>query len=363
MKFDRRPLPEQVSEMLLKEIDRGRWKSWLPPERALAKSLDVSRNTIRTALQHLQANGCIESVRSRGYRLTGGANLRNGHDSALPMVVLSPLPYADLLPSTCLLLDEFRALLFRKSIDLEVYNVRNLFQVGSPRLLSQFIGSHPASCWILVQAPRPVQVWFSEMHLPCLLSGSAFSDATIPSVDVDYRAIGAHAAGRLLGKGHRDMLILIGEKTAGEHACEQGFRLIAGKFNASVSVLHQSSNIEETRRALVNMLKARSAITAIFAADSYLYLTIFSVLSQLGLRVPQDISLICAGSDSFLPFMIPEPSHYALDQALFARKLYSRVMKIIEGNSHVPRKTRLMPRFVKGGSLDVPRREAALDHI
>ena len=62
-------LADQVAAILRREITAGRWSGWLPGERALSRTLNVSRPTLRAALQQLVAAREI-AVHSRdGYAI------------------------------------------------------------------------------------------------------------------------------------------------------------------------------------------------------------------------------------------------------------------------------------------------------
>ena len=49
-------LAEQVAQNIEQEIAAGRWREWLPSERTLQRVLNVSRQTVRAALERLQAS-------------------------------------------------------------------------------------------------------------------------------------------------------------------------------------------------------------------------------------------------------------------------------------------------------------------
>ena len=62
-------LAEQVAQSIESEIAAGRWREWLPSERTLQRVLNVSRQTVRSALERLQAGGRIAVEPYRGYRI------------------------------------------------------------------------------------------------------------------------------------------------------------------------------------------------------------------------------------------------------------------------------------------------------
>jgi GntR family transcriptional regulator len=64
--LDDTPLAERVRKAILDAILDGRFKDRLPPEDALAEMLNVSRTTIRSALQSLEEHGVVNRKRAVG---------------------------------------------------------------------------------------------------------------------------------------------------------------------------------------------------------------------------------------------------------------------------------------------------------
>lgn len=354
---DRRSLVERVSDTLMEEMARGQWKEWLPQERSLAQSLGISRNTLRAALVRLRKQGLVEPIRGQGYRVVkkAGAKPKKTTPKSNTVVILSPEPLDWLRPTLGVLIDELRVFLFKAGLTLEVHNGKHYYRSGSPQLLAKLVAQHPAICWILIRASERVQHWFDDQKIPCLISGSAFPGVKLPSLDVDQYAVGAHAAGRLLGLGHRHLLLVLEGYTAGMNACERGFCGVVEKSSgATVSTLYHSPNIQEIRQLLVKTMSKKQRPTGILVTNSYYYLTVSGILHQMGLRVPEDVSLMCTDSDHFLPFMVPEASHYDFSHETFARKLSQKVKKIVHGQPLQQRETRIFPSFVPGASIAPP---------
>lgn len=64
--LDDTPLAERVRKTILDAILDGRFKDRLPPEDSLAEMLNVSRTTIRSALQSLEDHGVVNRKRAVG---------------------------------------------------------------------------------------------------------------------------------------------------------------------------------------------------------------------------------------------------------------------------------------------------------
>ena len=66
--FQRKDIREQVFDELLAQITSGNWKAKekIPSENELTKALNVSRITIREAIQKLAAMDLVETYRGKG---------------------------------------------------------------------------------------------------------------------------------------------------------------------------------------------------------------------------------------------------------------------------------------------------------
>ena len=59
-------LAEQVAQSIEQEIEAQRWREWLPSERTLQRVLNVSRQTVRAALERLVAKRRVAVEPYRG---------------------------------------------------------------------------------------------------------------------------------------------------------------------------------------------------------------------------------------------------------------------------------------------------------
>ena len=80
-----------------------------------------------------------------------------------------------------------------------------------------------------------------------------------------------------------------------------------------------------------------------------------TILPRLGLQVPGDLSVICREDDPFLEYLDPAVARYASDSSAIAHKLAFALARIVAGEKILPKHQLLMPRFVPGESIAVPR--------
>ena len=110
-----RPAWAQIEAQLAERISSGGLRAGerLPPERELARSLGVSRMTVRQALGSLARRGLVDRgvgrgtfVRDHAGRVEGRVVAVRGEDGELRVVVVVPKGEIELRPGSRVLLEE-----------------------------------------------------------------------------------------------------------------------------------------------------------------------------------------------------------------------------------------------------------------
>lgn len=350
----RQSLVSQTAAYLRSEIAKGIWNPWLPGERRLCETLQVSRNTLRAALLQLSAAGVIQAVHGLGNRVVGTPSPPNAPAAERVACLLSPDPLQNLRPTQALWIDELRAMLIEHDCKLLVLHGQQYFRAQPAAALQRLVRQHPHACWILVRSSQATQAWFQRSGLSCVVAGSTSPKVDLAYVDLDHRALCRHAAGVLLGLGHR-RIALIAERThrAGDVASELGFiegiRSSPHPDAEPIVVWHEPS-VESVSNALRRLMEHRRP-TALLVANPYFYLTITSRLAQLGWRIPEDISVLSRDEDPFLSFLMPQPARYTIPAHIFARRLLRPVLEFIDAGSVSAHSVSIMPQFIRGDSI------------
>jgi DNA-binding LacI/PurR family transcriptional regulator len=122
--------------------------------------------------------------------------------------------------------------------------------------------------------------------------------------------MGRHVAGRLAAFRHRKaalfQTIAPGYFTS-ETECERGFREVLKKTGVEPQVVYHERDRDSLVRLLKRMFSAGDHATALVVINSLDYLTTTSFLTQKGLRVPEDVSVIARNDDAFMTALLPEP--------------------------------------------------------
>lgn len=346
----------QVMLQLREAISAGTWREWLPNERELCRDLQVSRSTLRQALTQLAREGFTKPHHGVGHQILKTRQHTDHADTQIQsFALLSPLPLTQLRPSIALWVDELKDLLHAAGYQLHFHCNRSLYQSDSGAGLQRLLRREPHTCWILVLASAPMQQWFAQRDIPCLIAGSLYPGIRLPSIDVDYRAVTRHAAGVLLRHGHRKIMLFNRSlQGAGEIESEIGF-LEAARTAPHADVEPMIVRYEESVNSVVNyvrrFLEQKKRPTGLIVANSNYYLATVTELTRRGMRIPADISVISRDDDPFLNYMLPAPARYLNDPRAFAAKCRTLALQIVEHGMDAARHVRIIPRFEAGESV------------
>ena len=347
-------LAEQTARVLRDALGEGRWVERMPGERELSRQMNVSRPTLRMALEQLEREGLLEKSPGK-HRLIARRSRSRGASASRTIGLLTPLPLQEVPPFALCWMDKLRALLAAAGYPLEIYSGRRWYARRPEKDLAALIRRESAAVWVLFVANETMQRWFAKSGLHCVLSGTCHAGIDLPSVDVDYRAVCRHAAGQFLARGHRRIgLILNAPGMAGERESELGFLEAfhrEGNGEATPLVVAHDGTPAGIRKCLDGLLRLETPPTAFLVARSLPALTVASELSRRGLRMPRDVVLIARDSDHFLEYHSPSIACYHHDPDLHARRIARVVIQLARGGGIRNRAIRMMPTFLKGESL------------
>ena len=123
-----------------------------------------------------------------------------------------------------------------------------------------------------------------------------FDPPGLPCVAVDFRLAGALAAQHLLALGHRKIGAIVGSKVYGIHAARyDGFidaMRAAGLDGAAAPVLYTPDTTQGGYAAARELLTAHPDLTALFATNDLPALGAMQAAADLGLDVPNRLSVV-----------------------------------------------------------------------
>lgn len=350
--FRRASIPDQVAEALREGIRDGSLEDPLPGEHELAARFGVSRSSLRTALKQLEKEGAV--------RLSNGRRTRvNPARLAAPPVqpslcVVCPVSRETIALHKHPILMEMRARCASRGIRWEeVFDARLARSRPGPQL-RRLVGGRRGICWVLLACGAPIQRWFAAAGVPTLVLGSCAPGVELPSNDVDFRAIGWHAAGRIIGLGHRRITMFQPPRPLpGDLAAQDGF--LAYARQASVQVVVRVMPADGSRMTWGTRIRALllspNAPTAVFTTRVTHALGVIYHGFAAGRRIPGDLSVVLGKSDLMLETALPEVARYRdvhLRQSALAMRF---VESLLAGHPMARKPTLLVPAFIPGATL------------
>ena len=353
----------QVVEILRGEIASGHWQTRLPGERALADHLQVSRSTLRGALEQLHRRGLIETRRKRHWLRAPSSKGRRPVAKSRVIGWLYGEAHEDLLPYKVRHIDEVRRHLHDAGYALEVHCAPHLHHQHTHKNLHPMVRLSEANVWILTQTPLSVQQWFLEAGSPTLIAGSRHPGISLPAIDFDYRSISRHAAGLFASHGHRRVGFLTPalQQLIGDRISLQGFQegmAAATSPHPEVVLAEHDKSLPRICSAVEFLVCGKNPVTGIFVSHPNHLLAVISHLGRLRLRVPQEVSLISRQHDTPLDFLVPSIACYEFNHHHYAMRVSQMAVRMIEEGSVRSRQITLMVHFIAGDSLGRVKRSA-----
>ena len=300
------PKYEVFKSYLIKQLTTGRLKSGdpLPSERSLATTLRISRDTLRQAFADLENEGLIRRKRGAGTYVEEGAvqRLRKEGNTLALVVPDMQAPYCQELLRGF----ESQAVTKRQQVivccvDEDVNRQADVII----QLLDRGIGG--IALWPTFQEDTPpYQVrHVQDQGVPVVLCHRPVAGIKAPFVSVSYSEIARMAGEAFLSHGHRQVAMVAAHASLATRIYEESLRSTmeagGGALPESFVYYGQHEHIQDDlgeeliANSLRRMLGSPEPPTAILASFRRIDEVVYLQLQNMGLRIPQDISLVSIG--------------------------------------------------------------------
>jgi hypothetical protein len=351
--FRRASVADQAAEALREAIRQGVWGELLPGEHELARRLNISRPTVRAALVRLADDGIITI--KKGCRTRLRPTRRKKLSSVPPTVCLIvPMSREMLGFSGHPVLMEMRAQFAVQGIGWEEVFDRTLGGRHPETRLANMVNGRRHVCWLLLGTSATIQRWFAQARVPTLVLGSCHAGVELPTVDVNYYAIGWHAAGCLAKHGHRRVAVVLPQRAlAGDLACLRGLSEYIHQRDQPISVIEVAAGPSRAGllATLDRVLRSATPATAVFCVHVEHVLMVLVHLLKSGRRVPQDVSLLCRETRTSLDLGLPEITRYRSPAVKQARLAVRIAQNMLSGHHVTTSPNLIMPAYVPGETL------------
>ncbi len=338
-----RPKYALLKDCLLAELSSGRLGPGdpLPSEKRLADKLRVARNTVRQAMSELERRELIHRVPGRGTFVDKDINRRLNNGLEL-FALVTPETRTGFYPS---LLHGFETASKQVQNQTIVCSTENNVDKQASAVL-QLLDKRVAGVAIVPATNPPTPACqirqLHERGIPVVFCHRRVEGVRAPLVTFPFAEVGRAAGETFAERGHRRVAFFATHRASAADAYLTGLRermRAAGGDVPEEFVYHGSSRspdparqeepIQETLKA---MFEQSSPPTAIMASFDSLAELIYLQLGRLGLRVPEDVSLIGFGGKWREGAFARRLTSVAVDEAQIGRHAADLLHDIRAGN-------------------------------
>jgi GntR family transcriptional regulator, arabinose operon transcriptional repressor len=309
----------------------------LPGTGEIGRQLHVSLVTAHKAIRSLVTEGLLLRKQGKG-TFVRGARLRPGRKRARWRVALVLHPenvMGDFYHGTLVQAIRMAARQHRPVSDLIMTPIDHLKEVDSIDA-DGFLCFHPSRDeFALLEKAR------DRRHVVVL--GASLPDTGVHCVDSENCDGARQAVRRLIQLGHERIAIINGPRNSTN--CADRFQGYCEEMKASRIPIYDrfifDAALDESAAAVthrfVRAMRECDRPTAVVACGYYLALDAITVLRQLGLSIPRDVSVV--GFDDPRSAALLNPALTTVRQPLeqMGARAYARLVKLMEGRSPSPR--------------------------
>ncbi len=338
----------QAAAHIRAELERGRWRDLIPGVYQLASELGINRKTIEAALRQLEHEGVLVGQgqgKKRRITLPNSKTMRSMRVALLLHEETDrQLDYIVELQHA--MVEAGHTVIFAQKALTEL-------KMDVPRL-SRLVAQTPADAWIILAGSRDVLAWFTQQPTPAFALFGRPEGLPIAAAGPNKVPAFAAAARQLIALGHSRVVLVArrGRRLPELGRSETAFinELKTGGIQISDFNL---PDWEETREGIQALLKSLFRVTpptAMLIEEAPIFAAVQQYLASAGIRVPQQISLICTDADPTFGWCTPPISHIRWDASPLVRRIVRWAENVSHGKADV-RQITTPAEFLAGGTI------------
>jgi DNA-binding LacI/PurR family transcriptional regulator len=347
------PIAKRVEEALEIAIKRGDLAPQFPGLRELETMLGVSRTAIRPALESLVNRGLlVPSGPRRRLQVASDPNQVAGHLRGRKILMLESSQLGERLMISTVIAASLanRGAAKHWTIDHQV--VRADQNRSNVKRWQRLLDSSGADVLIVVAGTLKSLAWAIQCGVPVLALGGDTSEFSIPVVGYNSDAMVESALDRLLETGHRDICFPLAVKSSNyvkemERTMVDAFARHGVIFQPQLHFPQWHSNVPDAWREGLLWRFGTRPPDALVLDGVNAYQTCLGVLMELGLKVPEDVSLVVIGEQTELSWFHPLPASFDLDPL----RLADKIANWIDSPTSEQKSLILQPKWLEGGSI------------
>lgn len=294
---------QRVREFVLEQMVSERFKvgDALPAEGLLAETLGVGRNTVRQAMGDLVREGFIERVQGKGAFVTKEVQRPRDATTGVFGLIL-PAVRGALYPS---LIKGFGEVASGTQHALAIFETNNDLGLQADAILQMIDRRVTGVAIVPTTEPMPPHHLrqLEEHDIPVVLCHRGVEQVDASVITWPWKEVAKLAARAIAERGHRRVAFVASVRHRYTELYEESFRQALAEHGIDLpsqwvcynEQLMLPAGEDEARHALVAMLSSPDRPTAVFANDLEVGERVYLEALHLGLRVPEDMSIVAFG--------------------------------------------------------------------
>jgi LacI family transcriptional regulator len=204
-----------------------------------------------------------------------------------------------------------------------------------------------------------VSEYLMRQHIPVIEADRQFSGGRCDAVIIDNEGVARRMTDHLIDLGHRRIALFIDETTwttGGERAAGYRRSLAESGIAADPALIISTGwDAVGARKSAIDILARRDHPTAIFAANNLLAEGVWRATNDLGLRIPEDVSVVSFDDSQWMSMVSPGITAVAQDAVALGEAAMDRLLARIADPAADPRTMVLDAQLLPRGSTAAPR--------
>ena len=194
-------------------------------------------------------------------------------------------------------------------------------------------------------------------EVPAVFIGGELEREDINIIDIDFFQAGYLATRYLIKAGHKNIIFALeNESLYASREIKRGYLFAHDEYGIQYSEeniikIDNQNNTDINTIYFSDLFKNNSSFSAIFTIDYTNTLGALKSLNDIGIEVPEDVSLIACGENSKLKYLIPDLNMVILPIEQTAKLAAEMLTNSIINNDKVVKKIKLMVQIKKGKSV------------
>lgn len=340
---------EQVAAHLRAEVLRGRWDQMIVGRNQLAKELEVNCKTVEAALCQLEEEGLLVGQGAGRKRLI----VQPGGRKAVRQLRVAILLHEPDNLKLDYVVELQHAL--EEAGHRAIFSHKSLMELGMSKARTvRLVNRTAADAWVVLAASREILEWFSTREEPTFALFGRRDGLPVAASGPDKPSALATAARRLIELGHQRIILLARRmrRFPDPGRSERAFldELEAHDIPVGEYNLPDGAESAEGLHELLNSLFLVTPPTALILDEAILVIPMLQFLAERGLRVPEDVSLICTDPDPSFLWSRPSIAHIRWESRPIVRRIVNWAANVSRGRSDL-RQSHVQAEFIEGGSI------------